>query len=150
MSDLKALEDWAGALLQKLTPQQRAAVARKVGQTLRASQSQRIAAQKAPDGSAYQPRAKSLRQKPGIIRRKAMFSKLRTAKYLKVSASAQEIGVGFIGRVARIAHVHQKGARVTPEGGRRPYSMPRRELLGLTDSELDTVRGSLIDLLIGK
>lgn len=150
MSDLSALEDWAGALLQKLTPQRRAAVARKVGQALRASQSRRIAAQKAPDGSAYPPRAKGLRQKPGSIRRKAMFSKLRTAKYLKVSASAQEIGVGFTGRVARIAEVHQKGGRVAASPSRRAYTMPRRELLGLTDGDLDIVRRALIDLLVEK
>lgn len=149
MTDLAALESWAGALLQKLSPQERKAVTRKVGQALRASQRQRIAAQRAPDGSAYAPRSKKkgFRQKVGTVRRKAMFTKIRTAKFMRVDASDREVGVGFSGRVAAIAQVHQSGARRRSRSTGRTYVTPRRELLGLSDSDIEIVRDALLEHL---
>lgn len=152
MADLSALETWAGALLERLTPQQRAAVARRVGFALRASQSRRIAAQRAPDGSVYAPRSQRsnrLRDLCGSVRRKAMFSKLRTARFLRVAATPHEIGVGFSGRVAEIAHVHQEGQTVS-NGRGGTYRMPQRVLLGLSAGDVDFVRDALLDQLLGK
>ena len=38
-----------------------------------------------------------------------MFSKLRTVKHLKTVQDENQLSVGFFGRVARIARVHQEG-----------------------------------------
>jgi len=147
MSDLESIESWAGALLTKLSPAQRAAVARQTGMALRRAQSRRIAAQRAPDGSAYPPRAKSsgrIRQKIGAIKRRSMFAKLRTARFMKIETSAQAVGVGFLGRAAKIARIHQEGARRTSRRTGRVYVTPRRELLGFSDNDIKIVRDTLI------
>lgn len=150
MSEFQAIEDWVGGLIHKLTPAQRARLARKAGQALRRSQSQRIAAQKSPDGSPYKPRAKQpgrFRQKQGAIRRGKMFTKLRTARFMKVSASPRDVGVGFMGRTARIAQEHQKGARTTSSRTGRTQVTPQRELLGFSSGDLDIVRDTILNHL---
>jgi hypothetical protein len=38
-----------------------------------------------------------------------MFNKVRTTKYLKTTQDENQLSVGFYGRVARIARVHQEG-----------------------------------------
>jgi phage virion morphogenesis protein len=80
---------------------------------LRRSQAQRIARQSAPDGHAYIPSKNypSLRSRRGYIQHKkaAMFQKIRLNKYLNNQHDANQISVGFFGRVARIARVHQEG-----------------------------------------
>ncbi|AKC77311.1 tail protein [Xanthomonas arboricola] len=109
MDELTALETWAAPLLARLQPGERRTLARKIGMELRRSQSQRIGKQQAPDGSPYVPRKHQLRQKSGRVKRVKMFAKLRQAKHLKVSASPDAVSVGFVGRVSRIARVHQEG-----------------------------------------
>ncbi|NWC10169.1 phage virion morphogenesis protein, partial [Pseudomonas agarici] len=76
---------------------------------IRRSQQQRVLAQQNADGTRYAPRkARDLRGKKGRIKRKIkMFQKLRTASYLKARGDGNGISVGFTGRVARIARVHQ-------------------------------------------
>ncbi|WP_377153678.1 phage virion morphogenesis protein [Roseateles sp. UC29_93] len=85
---------------------------------MRRQQQQRIAAQLNPDGSRFEARKATLRDRKGKIRRGAMFAKIRTAAHLRIEASPDEASVGFAGRVARIASVHQLGLRdrVRPDG----------------------------------
>ncbi|WP_255213944.1 phage virion morphogenesis protein, partial [Burkholderia pseudomallei] len=54
--DLQALERWAGGLLAKLSPAARRQLLRELGRDLRRAQQSRVAAQRNPDGSAYEPR----------------------------------------------------------------------------------------------
>lgn len=146
--DLRALESWAGALLAKLQPAQRRAINHKVAIDLRRSQAQRIKSQQAPDGAAYTARKKrkELRGKSGRIKRQkaAMFSKIRTSRYLKVKATGDQLEVGFVSRVARVARVHQFGEddRVSPRGP--VYSYPVRRLLGLNEADRICIRESLL------
>jgi phage virion morphogenesis protein len=146
--DLNSLEQWAGALLEKLQPSQRSAVNRKVAQDLRRSQTQRIAAQRDPDGASYAPRKerKDLRGKKGRIKRQraAMFAKIRLQKNLKIKPDTNQIAIGFFGRVARIARVHQDGLpdQVSKKGPR--YQYPSRKLLGLSESDRELIRDSLL------
>jgi phage virion morphogenesis protein len=111
--DLRAIEQWAGALLAKLQPGQRRILTRKIAQDLRRSQAQRITSQQAPNGAPYAARKqrKNLRGKQGRIKRPkaAMFQKIRTQKNLKIEQDENQLSVGFFGRVARIARVHQEG-----------------------------------------
>ncbi|MGO4704073.1 phage virion morphogenesis protein [Dyella sp. 2RAB6] len=144
--NLTMLEDWAGALLLKLAPQGRRKVAKAIADALRRSQQQRIASQREPDGTPFVPRKrpKDLRGKRGRIKRDAMFTKLRTATYLKARATAEGASVEFNGRVGRIATVHQYGEldRVSAYGPRMRY--PRRTLLGFAPDDRLLVRNLLI------
>jgi len=144
--DLHKLDDWIQALLMRIQPAQRRAVNRRVAFELRRSQSSRIAAQRNPDGSAYTPRknqGKRLRSKKGTIKRRAMFAKLRTQRYLKVDADADSLSVEFRDRAAVIAIVHQYGEESVSSTGTR-FKMPVRELLGLTDAELEMIQDTYL------
>lgn len=149
--DLEQLEGWAGVLLDRIAPAQRRQLARTLGRELRRSQQQRIAEQRNPDGSAYAPRKRQpLRNKTGRIKRGAMFQQLRKAKHFKIKAGQDGVAVGFFGRVARIARVHQQGSvdRVQPGGPTVRY--PQRVLLGFTDAEREQIRDTLIQQLSGQ
>jgi phage virion morphogenesis protein len=149
--DLTQLELWVAPLLAKLTPTQRRQLARTLALDLRRAQQQRIATQKAPDGTAYPPRkhrVESLRDKRGAIRQKgAMFAKLRMARWLRANVTAERAEVGFFGRVARLARIHQEGGmdRVTPHGPLAKY--PARQLLGFTSLDKERVRNQLLEHL---
>ncbi|MBB4728262.1 phage virion morphogenesis protein [Xanthomonas arboricola] len=147
MDELTALENWAAPLLARLQPGERRTLARKIGTELRRSQSQRIGKQQAPDGTPYAPRKQQLRQKSGRVKRAKMFAKLRQARYFKVSASPNAVSVGFVGRVSRIARVHQEGLieQVRPGGPRARYES--RVLLGFSNSNRDMVQGLIIQFL---
>lgn len=146
--DLQALEQWAGALLSRLQPSERKALTRAVAQDLRRSQQQRIAAQLNVDSSPYDPRKarKNFRGKKGRIKEKkgAMFTKLKTAKYLKIQQDENQIAVGFFGRVARIARIHQYGVRDEVVRGGAVVKYPIRELLGISNLDRGLVRASII------
>ena len=147
MSELDAFESWAGHLLAKLEAPARRAVLRDIARELRRSQQARIAQQTNPDGTSYEARKprpkKHLRDKAGRIRRKAMFAKLRQARYLRAESDAVGLAIGFAGRIARVARVHQFGerARVAPGGPEHKY--PARVLLGFSDNDREMIRNML-------
>ena len=133
-----------GALLQKIEPAARRGLARDIARQLRQSQQKRIAAQQNPDGSAFAPRKPQLREKKGALRRQ-MFAKLRTAKWLKVEASATGAAVAFAAQVERIARVHQYGLRdrFSPRIA-RDVEYPARELLGFCQDDIERVRDGVL------
>lgn len=147
---LETLEDWAAGLLGQIEPASRNKLARSIGQALRRSQQQRIIAQRNPDGSKYAPRKqRNLRGKQGRVKRKVqMFQKLRTASFLKVQGDGDAISVGFTGRIARIARVHQYGLRDRAERNAPDVRYDRREVLGFKEEDLDFIRDSLLSHLI--
>ncbi|PFH10997.1 phage virion morphogenesis protein [Collimonas sp. PA-H2] len=146
--DLHALEAWAGTLLAQIQPGQRRVVTRRIAQDLRRSQAQRIASQQAPDGTPYAARKqrKNLRGKKGRIKRQkaAMFEKIRTLKNLKIEQDENQLSVGFFGRVARIARVHQEGLtdKVAKKGP--AYRYPARPLLGFSATDQALIRDALL------
>ena len=144
--NLRALEDWAGALLAKLSAGERRQLTQSIARDLRRSQQQRITGQKNPDGSAYIPRkTQPAREKKGRI--KKMFSKLKQGKHLRIQATPEAAYVGFVGRAARIARVHQEGLsdRVSRGGPMTTYA--QRQLLGLTDPERELIHDRLLEHL---
>lgn len=148
MSDLRAIEDWAGALLAKIEPKERRKINQTIARELRRSQQQRIKAQRNPDGSTYAPRKKApQRTKKGRIKQKAMFSKLSMASRLKMNSTADAVGIAFMARNARIARVHQYGLHDSPGGKSPRVKYDRRELLGFTDNDIEMIRDRLIDHL---
>lgn len=149
MSDLDALETWAAPLLQKLQPRARSQLARTIAQDLRRRQQARIKRQQNPDGTQYaQRRSTKLQDKRGRIRQQhEMFLKLRTARHLRVKADQNGATVGFVGRVARIARVHQYGLFARPDASSRPLKYSHRELLGLTEADRKQIQAALLDHL---
>jgi phage virion morphogenesis protein len=143
---LETLEDWAAGLLGQLEPASRNKLARSIGQVLRRSQQQRIIAQRNPDGSKYAPRKqRNLRGKQGRVKRKEqMFQKLRTASFLKVQGDGNAISLGFTGRVARIARVHQYGLKDRAVRNAPVVKYNQRELLGLTERDIDLIQDKLL------
>lgn len=143
---LEALEDWAAGLLGQFEPASRNKLARSIGQALRRSQQQRIIAQQNPDGAKYAPRKeRTLRGKLGRVKRRVkMFQKLRTASFLKMQRNGDNISVGYIGRIARIARVHQYGLsdRATRDAPRVRYE--QRQILGFTSSDLELIRDQIL------
>ena len=147
--DFSDVQAWAAALLA-LRPAERRRVNRAVAVELRRTEGQRIAAQQNPDGTPYAPRrTKNLRGKRGAIRRK-MFTRLRTARYLRVEASDTDAVVGYSGRVARLALVHQEGRSDRPARGQKPVRYPRRKLLGFTERTREMVLDTLARHLAGQ
>lgn len=148
-NDLDALEEWAGALLQKLEPVARSKLTRSLAQQLRRSQQQRVKQQRNPDGSVYAARKpRDLKGKKGRIKRQAkMFQKLPRASHLKAKGDGQSITVGFTGRVARIARVHQHGLKDRAEANAPEVRYVQREVLGFTDAELQMMKDILLDQL---
>jgi phage virion morphogenesis protein len=138
LSGLHALDAYLAGLLAKLDAPQRRLLARAIAVELRRRQAARIAAQRNPDGSAYVPRKPQLRHKRGGIRR-AMFSRLRMARYLKAQADPNTAVVTFAGTAQRIATVHHFGLRdrINKNGLMAQY--PARELLGLDAADIDAV-----------
>ena len=145
--NLRALEDWAGVLLARLEPGARRQLNQTIGRELRRNQQQRIATQRNPDGTPFAPRKpRQLRDKAGRIKRQ-MFAKLRQAKHLRLQSTSEAIAIGFMGRVARIARIHQYGLRDRPERGMADVQYERREVLGFTDADLELIRDRLLEHL---
>lgn len=149
-NNLEALETWAAVLLDRLEPGERSKLARSIGQELRRSQQKRVIAQENPDGSRYSPRKhRDSRGKKGRIRRKlVMFRKLRAATYLRVRGDNNGVAVGFTGRVARIARVHQYGLKDRAARSAPEVKYEQREVLGFADRDLDIIRDELLAHLV--
>ncbi|MBY8945174.1 phage virion morphogenesis protein [Pseudomonas sp. SH10-3B] len=145
-NNLEALETWAAVLLDRLEPGERGKLSRSIGQELRRSQQRRVIAQENPDGTKFAPRKqRNLRAKRGRIRRKlAMFKKLPSARYLKVNGDSKSVTVGFTGRIARIANIHQYGLSDRAERGAPSVRYEKRKVLGLNNSAIDLIRDQIL------
>lgn len=133
MDELQRVDDWLEALLANIEPATRKKMMRDLAQQLRRTQQKNIRLQRNPDGSAYEARKVTARSRKGRIKRKLMFSKLRTARFLRVSSSVNSASVAFEGRVQRIARVHHYGLRdrVSRKGPEVCYAA--RRLLGVNN-----------------
>lgn len=123
-----AIQSWMRQLLEPMAPANRRSTLAGMARRVRQAQGRRIATQTDPDGAPYPPR----RPRAGIASRAAMFRVLRTVRALKIETDDNEARIGYAGRTAQIARVHQEGLadRVTPSGPL--YVYPARRLLGLT------------------
>ncbi|MOA65145.1 Phage virion morphogenesis family protein [compost metagenome] len=64
--------------------------------------------------------------------------------YLKARGDSNMISVGFTGRIARIARVHQYGLKDRAEPGAPDVRYDQREMLGFIDADLDLIRDTLL------
>lgn len=148
MDNLQQVDAWLAALLNNLEPAQRSRMLREVARDVRKIQQANITAQRAPDGTSWEPKRVTARTKKGRIRRK-MFTKLKTAKYLKAQANANQAEVFFTGQVQRLARVHHYGLRdkVNRRGTEVKYA--ERPLIGIDDSDVVSLRELLISWITG-
>lgn len=146
MDELQQVDAWLTALLANLGPAERKRMLRELAQQLRRTQQQNIRMQRNPDGSGFEPRRVTARTKQGRIKRQ-MFTKLRTAKYLKTTAGSDSAIVQFEGKVQRIARVHHYGLRerVSRRGPEVRYAV--RRLLGINNSVEEMVKDTLFEWL---
>lgn len=155
MSDLQALEDWVAPLIERLSDRERRQLAATLARDLRRQQVANIKAQRNPDGSPWEPRKQPLRNQRGQIRSQAqarkqsldMFAKLRSPAKLKAKGTPNEAVVGFVGMAQRIARVHHFGLEDRVNRGGPVYRYPARELLGVTDGQVERVREMLLRYL---
>lgn len=147
MAELHEVDAWLDALLAQLEPSARKRMLREVARDVRRIQQANITAQRAPDSTAWEPRRVTARTKPGRIRRK-MFAKLKTTKYLKAQASADQAEVAFAPAVQKLARVHHYGLRdrVNRRGTMVKYA--ERPLLGVNSEVESSVRDTLLRWLI--
>ena len=73
-----------------------------------------------------------------------MFSKLRAGRWLLMEVDDRGLAIGFAGRAARIARVHQFGEKAAIEPGGAKQRSPARVLIGLTDDDREMVRERLL------
>lgn len=145
MSELKPFDDKLAGLIGALSPAGRRKLAVAIAKELRKSQQQRIKLQKAPDGTPYQARKRQpLRAKSGRIKR-AMFQKLRTARYMKASGRNDAAVVEFTGKVQRIARVHQLGLKDRPNPHSRDVQYSERQLLGLNHEDVKMIESVIFE-----
>ncbi|MGA4279061.1 phage virion morphogenesis protein [Ralstonia nicotianae] len=135
MSESRELEAWLAGMLTKLDAPARRTLAHAVAAELRRRQAARIAEQRNPGGSPYVPRKPQLRHRAGRIRR-AMFVRLRLARYMKTEADANAAVVTFAGSAQRIATVHHFGLRDRVNKAGLTAQYPARELLGIDEADV--------------
>ncbi|WBX38975.1 phage virion morphogenesis protein [Acinetobacter schindleri] len=149
MADLELLTEYLGTMLQQLSDAERRKLEMSIGRKIRAFQKTRITRQQNPDGSAFVPRKKRLRDKKNKIKNK-MFNVIKNAKYMRVQRTAQGMAIGFTGRIAFIARVHQFGLvdKVDRDGPSVKYDS--RELLGFTEEEIKMIEADVLEHLAAK
>ncbi|HHQ4468335.1 TPA: phage virion morphogenesis protein [Aeromonas veronii] len=141
--ELSRLTSWADGLLASMEPAARRQLAADMARKLRDSQASRIRTNIQPDGSPMtlrkpQPKLKKGR---GRLRRK-MFFKISSKTWLKASATPSQVVVEFVGTARRLATIHHYGLKDRIKG--REISYPTRELLGITEQELDQLENTLL------
>ncbi|OKP25319.1 phage virion morphogenesis protein [Serratia liquefaciens] len=146
MNELSPFDTRLAGLITALSPQSRKSLAVAVSKRLRASQQQNIKRQQAPDGTPYAPRKTPLRNTKRL-RDRAMFSKLRTARYMKAKGSGDEAVVEFVGRVKRMANVHHYGLRDRPSPHSADVKYEARPLLGFSTADVKMIETAVIEHL---
>lgn len=89
----------------------------------------------------------TLRRRGGV-KRKAMFRRLASARYLRSQADDKGFWVGFTGKASQVASIHQGGLRDRPSPRAKAVDYPRRELIGANDADREHLLDLLINLLV--
>lgn len=131
MKSFAALNRWFDQFFKHLEPSQRRELMRRLAQGLRIRSKDRISQQRDPSGNRFKPRKWD--QIGSIKRKGAMFKKID--QQLKTEYSADKASVGFGGRTAQIAKVHQEGKTIRPADRAKSTKYPIRELVGFSQED---------------
>ena len=95
--------------------------------------------------------AEPLRNKAGRIKKK-MFTRLKTARYMKMRQERNGIAISFLENVSFLANVHQYGLvdQVHKYAGSPKVKYPSRELLGFTPDEINMIENDVLNHLSNK
>ena len=141
--ELSRLTSWADGLLASMEPAARRQLAADMARKLRDSQASRIRTNIQPDGSPMTQRKPQPKLKKGRGRlRKKMFFKISSKTWLKANATPSQAVVEFVGTARRLATIHHYGLKDRIKG--REIRYPTRELLGITEQELDQLENTLL------
>ncbi|MDI7699954.1 phage virion morphogenesis protein [Acinetobacter baumannii] len=146
MAELQALSDHLGHLLMQLSDAEMRKLEMSIARKLRTSQKKRITQQLNADGTRYVPRKDRLRNKKIKIKNK-MFNAIKNAKYMRIERTPVGITIGFTGRVAFIARVHQYGLKDKVDKDGPTVKYDSRELLGFTPEELKMIEDDILSHL---
>lgn len=103
MTEFSSYDTRLAGLIAKLSLQSCKSLAVAVSKCLRTGQQQHIKSQQIPDGMPDASCKTSLRSKKRQ-RDRAMFSKLRTARYMKAKGSNDDAMVEFVGCMVNVHH----------------------------------------------
>lgn len=140
--DLRRLEEWFGQILAGLAPGERRRGALRLGQQLRRSNLDRIAANVEPSGTPME-RRKPRYDRKGKLRAgagKKMFRGMRALRNWKIDADEEGVEIAPVnGLVERIAAINHFGEQVTigrlRDGRRIRHRYRERRLLGFSTGD---------------
>lgn len=152
MTDLSYLPQHLAKIAQGFSPAQMSRLQRQMAIKLRREQSKRITAQQNVDGSSYAPR-KPQRPKKGKQGKKVrakMMNTIKKAAHLRIQQRTDGFDIGYTGRMAQIASVHQYGltSRVDARRG-TTAAYPVRELIGISDENKQMLDEMMIEYFEG-
>lgn len=149
MTDLSYLPEHLARLAQGFSPAQLQKLQRQMATKLRREQSKRITAQQNVDGSSYEVR-KPQRPKKGKRVRAKMMNTIKNAAHMRIKHRTDGFDIGYTGRMAQIASVHQYGltSRVDARRG-TTAAYPVRELIGISDENKQMLDEMMIEYFEG-
>ncbi len=117
---------------------------RKLAQGLRVRHRDRIKQQRDPDGYRFIPRKRN--QIGRIKRQGALFQNI--GKQLKTEYSSDHAAVGFGGRTAFVARVHQEGENIKPSKFAKATQYPTRKLVGFIKDDENWIQSEIQKFLL--
>lgn len=132
MDAIVGLNHWLDQIALRLEPGQRRELMRRLAQGLRVRHRDRIKQQRDPDGYRFIPRKRN--QIGRIKRQGALFQNI--GKQLKTEYSSDHAAVGFGGRTAFVASVHQEGKNIKPNKFAKATQYPIRKLVGFSKDDI--------------
>ena len=131
MDAYSGLDHWLDQIALRLEPTQRRELMRRLAQGLRVRTRDRIKQQRDPDGNRFIPRKRN--QIGNKKRQGALFQNI--GKQLKTEYSADYAAVGFGGRTATVAEIHQQGKTIKPSRYAKATNYPIRALVGFSQDD---------------
>lgn len=144
MDAYSGLNHWLDQIALRLDPTQRRELMRRLAQGLRVRRRDRIKQQRDPDGNRFIPRKRS--QIGNKKRQGALFQKI--GRDIKTEYSADHAAIGFGGRSAQIAEVHQEGKTIKPNHFSKPTKYPIRKLIGFSQDDEKWIESEIQKFLL--
>ena len=139
MDAIAGLNHWLDQIALRLEPGQRRELMRRLAQGLRIRHRDRIKQQRDPDGYRFIPRKRN--QIGRIKRQGALFQNI--GKQLKTEYSSDHAAVGFGGRTASVAKVHQDGENIKPNKYAKATQYSIRKLVGFSKDDENWIQSEI-------
>ncbi|MDV2469837.1 phage virion morphogenesis protein [Acinetobacter chinensis] len=143
MDAIAGLNHWLDQIALRLEPGQRRELMRRLAQGLRIRHRDRIKQQRDPDGYRFIPRKRN--QIGRIKRQGALFQNI--GKQLKTEYSPDHAAVGFGGRTALVAKVHQDGENIKPNKYAKATQYSIRKLVGFSKDDENWIQSEIQNFL---